>query len=1161
MDGDGKPDLVAANTGSNVISFYKNTSTPGTISFNARIDFTVGTNPYSVAIKDLDGDGKPDLAITTQGSSSALSVMANTTTGGIASFNAPIDYATLAGSFIVSPGDLDGDGKPDLGAASSSSNSVTVLKNTSTPGNISFTLQQNFTTGNYPVCVSLSDLDGDGKPDIATSNRFSNDVSALRNIGTTSAINFDSHVDYRADTDPFYVAVGDLDGDGRPDILSANSASTTISIFRNIIGANITPTISSFTPTSGIGGTTVKIIGSNFTGATSVKFGGVEASSFTVDSASGITAIVGAGASGDISVTTANGTATLAGFTFNGPVITSFTPTIGIAGTIVTITGLNFTGVTDVKFGGTPAASFTVNSSTNISATVGAGSAGSVTVTTANGTAEKTGFAFGVPTIISFAPASGSVGSSVTITGTNFSPVSSDDIVFFGAVKATVTSGTSTQLNVIVPAGSTYDPITVTTNNLTAYSSRPFIVTFQSDSTLLTNNSFSTVGNYATGTYPGSVSISDLNDDGKPDMVIANNVSNNISILKNTGSEGTISFDVKTDYNTGPDPKQIAIGDLDGDGKPDIVVTNFNSGNASLISIFRNTSTAGIISFASKADYTTGNGTLGIAVADMNGDGKPDIVVSSGNSGIFSIFFNTTITPGPVSFSSKQDYTLFGHGDNITVADLDKDGRPDLVTSNFSDGTISIFKNTSAGGVFSLNQKIDYPVGINPIYVTTGDLDADGMLDLIVTNYTSGTVSLFKNVSGSGNISFTSINNYALGASNISVNDLNGDGKPDLFAGTGISGIASVIENISTENGNFSFAPHVDFTTGNYDTHVSVDDLDGDGKPDLVVTNALLNTVTILNNKIGEPVIESLSATSAKRGATVTINGSNFNGATAVSFGGTPAVSFKVISTKQIDAVIGGGASGDITVTTPAGTGTITGFKFTPQISAGGLLTFCEGGTVKLASSASANNQWYKDGVAISGATANTLQVNTGGTYTVYVTSNGITTSSDTGIAVTVTSVSTPVISKDNNNLISTAATGNQWYFNEAIIPGATAQTYQSKQSGSYSVRNTLNDCTSDFSLPYTFALTGTINLGNGEYINLYPNPVKDKLYINWNITGMPSLDVQVSDFQGKPVLLNKNIHTPALINLSSLPQGIYFIKIFNIQLNISNTIKIIKED
>src|SRR5205085_8269499 len=131
-------------------------------------------------------------------------------------------------------------------------------------------------------------------------------------------------------------------------------------------------------------------------------------------SSSGITAIVGPGASGDVSVTNSFGTATLAGFNFNGPIIQSFTPTYAVQGTIVTITGVNFTGATDVKFGGIPATSFTINNSTTITATVGAGASGNVTVTTANGTATLNGFSFGAPTISSFTPASAPAGSTVT---------------------------------------------------------------------------------------------------------------------------------------------------------------------------------------------------------------------------------------------------------------------------------------------------------------------------------------------------------------------------------------------------------------------------------------------------------------------------------------------------------------------------------------------------------------------------------------------------------------------------------------------------------------------------------------------------------------------------------------------------------------------------
>jgi hypothetical protein len=362
LNGDGKPDIAVANYGSSTISVYINTSSVGNISFNSRLDFTTNTNPYYISTGDLDSDGKPDLIILTLvgGSGSILSVMRNTSTSGNISFATNVNLTSLNYSNFASISDLDGDGKPDI--AATNGNVVAVLRNISTSGNISFASTQNFAAGNNPVCISISDLNGDGKPDMVVSNQSTNNVSALKNISIAGNISFDTHIDYAVGSNPFSATLSDIDGDQRPDIISANSNDYTISILKNVIGLGNPPSISSFTPASGINNTQVKISGSNFINVTSVSFGGVAASSFIVDSTTSITAIVGNGATGDVSVTTIFGTATLPGFIYFGPTITSFTPTKGVSGTSVTIRGLNFTGATAVKFGGTSASSFTVDS-------------------------------------------------------------------------------------------------------------------------------------------------------------------------------------------------------------------------------------------------------------------------------------------------------------------------------------------------------------------------------------------------------------------------------------------------------------------------------------------------------------------------------------------------------------------------------------------------------------------------------------------------------------------------------------------------------------------------------------------------------------------------------------------------------------------------------
>ncbi len=238
------------------------------------------------------------------------------------------------------------------------------------------------------------------------------------------------------------------------------------------------PAIRTFHPTSGPVGTQVTITGLNFTGSLLVAFHGA-AAIFIVNSSSQITATVPAGATtGTISVTTPGGTATSGvGFTVIGaaPTITSFIPTSGPVGTFVTITGTSFLGATAVKFHGTLAV-FTVNSSSQITATVPAGATtGTISVTTPSGTATSAGqfTVTTVPTITSFHPASGPVGTVVTVAGSNFTGATS---VKFHGISALFAVNSSSQITATVPAGATAGTVSVMTPSGTATSNAAFAV-------------------------------------------------------------------------------------------------------------------------------------------------------------------------------------------------------------------------------------------------------------------------------------------------------------------------------------------------------------------------------------------------------------------------------------------------------------------------------------------------------------------------------------------------------------------------------------------------------------------------------------------------------------------------------------------------------------
>jgi hypothetical protein len=243
--------------------------------------------------------------------------------------------------------------------------------------------------------------------------------------------------------------------------------------------AGSAPTISSFTPTSGPAGAAVTITGTNFTGATAVQFNGSGAT-FNIASATQITTTVPATATtGTISVTTPSGTATSSSsFTVTPPppTISSFTPTSGLVGAAVTITGSNFTGTSTVMFNGTTAG-FTVASSTRISTTVPASATtGTISVTTPGGTATSVS-TFTVippaPTLSSFAPTTGQVGTPVTLIGTNFTSATA---VKFNGTPATFTVTSATQISATVPTGATTGKIAVTTAGGSATTASNFTV-------------------------------------------------------------------------------------------------------------------------------------------------------------------------------------------------------------------------------------------------------------------------------------------------------------------------------------------------------------------------------------------------------------------------------------------------------------------------------------------------------------------------------------------------------------------------------------------------------------------------------------------------------------------------------------------------------------
>jgi len=229
------------------------------------------------------------------------------------------------------------------------------------------------------------------------------------------------------------------------------------------------PTLSSFSPTSGLVGTSVTLTGNNLTGATAVRFNGTAASTFAVVSATQISATVPTGAtSGVLSVTTGAGTGTSSAvFTvtvLTTPVVASFAPTAGKAGDVIAVTGSGFSAPTSVTLGGVPCA-YVVNSASSLSITVPATAAGTgvIAITNTQGTGTSASSFAVQPGAVGMNPKQGPVGTSVVLTGTGFTPSTT---VTFNGTSAAVVVQSATQVTATVPVGATTGAVSLSANGI-----------------------------------------------------------------------------------------------------------------------------------------------------------------------------------------------------------------------------------------------------------------------------------------------------------------------------------------------------------------------------------------------------------------------------------------------------------------------------------------------------------------------------------------------------------------------------------------------------------------------------------------------------------------------------------------------------------------------
>lgn len=875
---DGMPDLVTANTTNNTVSVLLANANGG-FTFQSLVDVPVVT-PSAIVVGDFDGDGLQDVAVA--GQDGKIAVLQGDGAGGLSVFaTSPFFasgavYGMVAGDFnndghldiaVIQPsinlisiytgngtgalstfgslntgtntspkgitaGDFNGDGYTDLAVTLQNKNSVAIYLN-----NASGTLQQltgPFTVGTSPVAVAVADFNGDGYQDLAVADSSSNGLYLLIGDGAGNFSDAGTQPEYSGVGSTPYIAVGDFNGDGREDIVTTSAGGVLATVFLGAL-APATSTLTTTSPYTVAENTSVPLTltvtptGQHFSTVTgTVSFYDNESLFATVSSPPYAAARTVAFGSHTLTAIY-SGTGGNAGSTSNSLAISALHNQ--------TIT---FPALSDQAFNAQPQYLFasadsgltiTYTSNTQTVCSIGGGASPVVNVLTmglCSITASQPGDSNYLPAqSVTNTFNIGKSNQTITFSFPNgihyvgtapfYAPASADS-----GLPVTITSDTP---GVCKASGVLIQPISAGLCQLTAT---------QSGNAQF--NAAASMDAYAGVTTP---------------------------VPSGQFSQGPL-------LTTGSLPEAAVVADFNGDGNTDIAVLNRNDHTVSIFS----QNADGIFVPAAGSPLSAGNGADGIVEADFNGDGFPDLAVTSASSKTIDVLLSDAgYFPGV-----HTTITLSAAPGGLAVADFNNDGNLDFVVTEPSLGKILLYAGDGQGNFSALGSPIT--AGVNPGSVAVADFDGDGNADVVIADPASGAVVL----RGNGTGGFTSMSGSPFAASAapqfVSVADFNKDGSYDFV----VSNPAGNTLTVLLWNGSgFTPGPSGSLSIPTLSGSLAVADFDGDNNIDIAVPDTAGVVHLLLGDGSGgfSPALNSFP-TGSGIAAMVAFNSSN-NGAMGIA--------------------------------------------------------------------------------------------------------------------------------------------------------------------------------------------------------------------------------------------------------------------------------------